>query len=325
MQHKLYSLILAFLFSSIGLNAADSMLASGQWYKVGVTETGIQKLTYNDLSSLGIDVDRINPKNIRVFHNGGGVLNELNAQPRFNDLMELPIFVAGEGDGRFDHDDYVLFYARGPVTWRLNQVKNEFVHVNNAYDNYSYAFITVDRGEGLRIQEASAPTGAADEDIDEFLDYQVYDDDNYNIIDGGRTYYADIIDGPGSLTKNFTFTNLKNELPCSVEVNLAGRNFQPASFQLYVNDVLLQTFMIKTTSAGSQSTFAYEASGGVVSTIAGNTVKVTLTHTGTSGTTSIGYIDYIEVTAWRALTSPDMRCFSAIPMPTTLPGPTNTY
>ena len=301
MYRKIVPLIVFFLLSNLGGHASDSKLATGKWYKVGMSETGIHRLTYNDLSSLGMDVDRINPKNIRLFHNGGGMLNEVNAQPRFDDLNEIPIYVAGESDGNFGHDDYILFYARGPVTWKYNSQNQAFVHVPNAYDDYSYAFITVDLGEGLRLQSASSPSGAADANVSEFLDYQCYDDDRYNIINGGRTYYGDIIEGNGSITKNFSFPNLKANRNCFIAVNLAGRNFQPASFQLHVNDILLKTFNITTTPGDSQHAFANEASEAMSFRASGNTVKVTLTHTGVASTTSIGYIDYVEVNAWRSL------------------------
>ena len=301
MHNRFFPLFLFLSLISIGSHAADSMLASGKWYKVGVSETGVQRLTYNDLSSLGIDVDHIDPRHIRVFHNGGGVLNELNAQPRFNDLMEIPVMVAGESDGRFDHDDYVLFYARGPVTWKYQSAKAAFVHVPNAYDDFSYAFITVDAGEGMRIQTASEPSGTSHATVNEFLDYQVYDEDRYNIVNGGRTYYGEIIDCNGSFMRSFNFPNAKSNRVCSVAVHLAGRNFQPATFQVLVDDVLLKTFNITMTSPGSQNTFANEMSGQVTCPVAGDVAKVTLKHQGVSGTTSLGYVDYIEVNAWRSL------------------------
>ena len=309
MQHRFLPLFLFLSLFSVGARAADSALSSGKWYKVGVSETGVHRLSYNDLSSLGIDVDHINPKHIRVFHNGGGVLNELNAQPRFADLTEIPVVVAGENDGRFDRDDYVLFYARGPVTWKYDSYKRAFVHVPNAYDDYAYAFITVDAGEGLRVQTATAPSGSVQGTISEFLDYQVYDEDKYNIINGGRTYYGDIIDGNGSVTHEFNFPNAKSNRVCSVAVHLAGRNFKPATFQLLVDNSLLKTFNITTTTGDSQHAFAYEDSGTVTCPVTGNDIKVTLKHQGVSGTTSLGYIDYVEVNAWRSLvfTGPEMQ------------------
>ena len=302
MYRKIYALFLFIsLFSALGAHAANSILSSGKWYKVGVPETGVYRLTYNDLSSLGIDVDQINPKNIRLFHNGGGLLGELNAQPRINDLQEIPIEVIGESDGHFDRNDYVLFYARGPVTWQYNSLRSAYEHVPNAYDDYSYVFLTVDLGEGQRLQTAGVPTGTTTVNVSEFIDYQVFDDDRYNIINGGRTYYGEIIDGNDSWTKVFSFPNLKTNRICSVAVELAGRNFKPASFQLYANDELLKTFNITTTSQGSNHTFAHEASGTATFQSSSNSVKMTLTHIGVAGTTSIGYINDLEINAWRSL------------------------
>ena len=95
--------------------AQRSAMAYGDWYKIGLPETGIYKLTYNDLTELGIDLANLDPRKIRVYHNGGGVLPELNAVSRHDDLVEVPIYVSGEADGKFDSGDYILFYGRGPV------------------------------------------------------------------------------------------------------------------------------------------------------------------------------------------------------------------
>ena len=280
----------------------NSVLSTGNWYKIGISESGIYKLSYSDLSSMGMDVDHIDPTHLRVYHNGGGVLNEINSQPRFDDLMEVPVFVSGESDGKFDRDDYVLFYARGPMTWSYNIRKESFEHRPNAYDDYSYAFITADLGIGKRIAMAEQPTGTGNTVVNEFLDYQVYEKDKYNIINGGRTYYSDIIDGNGAVTQDFSFKNAKLNRLCTVRVAMAGRNFRPASFQLLVNDVQIKSYSVPTTSAGSDKTFANEVFGRETANVTSDNIKVSLKHVGVSGTTSLGYVDYIEVNAWRSLT-----------------------
>ena len=286
--------------ASAGHFADHSVLSTGKWYKVGIAESGVYKLTYSDLSSLGMDVDRVNPRNIRVYHNGGGTLSELNAVPRIDDLMEIPIIVYGEADGKFDRDDYILFYARGPVLWKYVSGTQSYVHQSNAYDDYSYAFVTADLGPGQRIQTATAPDGVG-EIVNEFLDYQLYEKDDYNIINGGRTYYSDIIDGNGSLPLSFDFKNAKTNKNCKIKVNLAGRNFNPASFRLLVNNEQIQVFNITSTAPGSDHYFAYESSGTIAAAMTGDNLKVTLNHVGVSGTTSIGYVDYVSVNAWRSL------------------------
>lgn len=308
-MHKIsFSLFLVFLWGGFLVGqtvsntryAEHSVLATGKWFKVGISESGVQRLTYSDLSSLGMDMDRLNPRNIRVYHSGGGVLPELNATPRIDDLKEIPVVVYGESDGKFDRDDYLLFYARGPVVWEYDPSSRTYVHQPNAYDDYAYAFITADLGLGMRMETENSPSGSGST-INEFLDYQVYEKDDYNIINGGRTYYSDIIDGNGSLPLSFDFKNAKTNRDCKVNVKLAGRNFNPASFRLLVNDQLAHTFNLTVTSPGSDHYFAYETSGMVAANVTGDKIKVTLNHVGVAGTTSIGYIDYVTVNAWRAL------------------------
>ena len=279
----------------------SSVLSTGNWYKVAIEATGMQRLTYSDLSTLGLDVDRIDPRNLRVYHHGGGLLNELNSQPRFNDLVEVPVYVAGESDGRFDRDDYVLFYARGPVTWQYDSKEGCFVYRPNAYDNYSYAFITTDLGAGKRVETATAPSGSEIFDVTEFLDYQVHDKDNINLINGGRTYYGEVIEGTSSLPLNFTFQHARTNHLCMVSFGLAGRNFTPASFEVYVNESLLHSYPITVTSAASNKPFSYGVTGNLSGRVTGDVVKVVLKHIGVSGTTSIGYVDFVAVNAWRSL------------------------
>ena len=94
-----------------------SKLASGTIYKIAVTNTGVQKLDYNFLQSLGIDVDNIDPRTIQLLGQPGAALTERMNVPIPDDLLENHIFVAGEQDGSFDANDYILFYGVSPTTW----------------------------------------------------------------------------------------------------------------------------------------------------------------------------------------------------------------
>ncbi len=99
---------------------SNSVLSSGNWYKVAVNNTGVYKLSYDNLSELGMDVNSINPKHIRVYGNGGGMLSENVNVFRYDDLQENAIKVTGEEDGSFDSGDYVLFYAESPNEWEYS-------------------------------------------------------------------------------------------------------------------------------------------------------------------------------------------------------------
>ena len=95
----------------------NSVLSNGYWYKIRVNQTGINKITYDDLLNMGINVSSINPKNLRIYGNGGGMLPESNLISTYDDLQENAIIVVGEDDGSFDKNDYILFYGESPNTW----------------------------------------------------------------------------------------------------------------------------------------------------------------------------------------------------------------
>ena len=50
------------LASTVFSQASNSVLSTGSWYKLGVIEDGIYKITYNDLVSMGIPVASIDPR-----------------------------------------------------------------------------------------------------------------------------------------------------------------------------------------------------------------------------------------------------------------------
>ncbi|HZG01074.1 MAG TPA: hypothetical protein VEY71_08730, partial [Chitinophagales bacterium] len=131
--------------------AENSVLANGKWYKMGIQQDGIYKIDKAYLQSLGISTSSINPQNIRVYGNGGGMLPELNSAAQHDDLVENSIYVSGEADGQFNDDDFVLFYGQGPHRWKFDSTGQRFAHQQNVYSDYAYYFITVDLGAGKRI------------------------------------------------------------------------------------------------------------------------------------------------------------------------------
>ena len=133
-------------------NGHQSVLASGSWYKIAVSQEGIYKLSYQFLKSLGLDIDNLNPVNLRIYGNGGGMVPTANNLPRTDDLKENAIYVEGAGDGHFDRSDYVLFYGQSPVRWIYSNADKKFHHQVNLYSDSTYYFITTDLGAGKRIQ-----------------------------------------------------------------------------------------------------------------------------------------------------------------------------
>ena len=77
------------------LRGAEATVASSQ-YKLVVKDDGIYRLSYGDLQIAGIPVDTLDPRTFRIHHLG----------------QELPIYVSGEADARFDSTDTIYSYGQ---------------------------------------------------------------------------------------------------------------------------------------------------------------------------------------------------------------------
>jgi len=176
---------------NLNIYADSSVLAHGKWYKIKLNKTGVYKISYNDLISMGVDVENINPENIRIYGNGPGILPENNSEMRYDDLLENAIFVSGQEDGKFDNNDYILFYGQSQTIWKYNKFKSLYEHTNNLYSDYTYYFINFDLGKGKRIPVVESSVQPPDNYVRSFDDYRYYENDTVNLIKSGKAWYGE--------------------------------------------------------------------------------------------------------------------------------------
>ena len=188
--------------------ADQSVLASGNWYKIKLEQTGIHRITYNDLQGMGINPANIDPRNIRIYGNGGGMLPESLAEFRHDDLVENNIFVSGEADGRFDPQDYILFYGESPHKWAYQPFSQAFWHYQNIYSDYTYYFLTADLGPGRRIPGQPSSSQPPSVTVSKFTDYAYHERDLFNLVNTGRVWYGEVFDVTTAYDFNFSFPNL---------------------------------------------------------------------------------------------------------------------
>lgn len=274
----------------------NSVLDSGKWYKMSLPSTGMYKITYSELAEMGLPVASINPKNIRIYHNGGGVLPMLNSAERHQDLVEIPIYIYGENDGAFNENDYIIFYARGPLTWDYSN--GVYSRISNPYSDYSYAFLTADKGEGKRIQLAENIADETSVNVNSFLDYKLKEDNLYNLNNMGAAWYGDKYDATTSMSYNFNFPNIIESKKCNIKVDAASRNTVSQSyFDVRVNGSSVITIRFNKTSdgfgtAGSSNNIKFNS--------ATDNITVNLNYVKNASSSS-GWLDYIAINAWREL------------------------
>jgi hypothetical protein len=183
---------------------SSSVLANGNWYKIGITQTGIHKLTKSFFSSIGINPGTMDPTKLRVFGNGGKMLPELNSDQRLDDLEENAIQIVTADDGSFD---YALFYATGPTEWKrtytTKTTKLKFSAIKNLYSDTSFYFITLDAGTGTAKRIAKIPSSSQTPNVtSNSYDYYNYHEENtINFAKSGRSFYGEYFD----LTTSYRF------------------------------------------------------------------------------------------------------------------------
>lgn len=308
-------------------HAENSVLRSGDWYKIGVPRSGVYKLDQAALRSLGLPVGSLDPRRVQLYGNAMGLLPQANAAPRPDDLAENNILFVGNNDAVFDANEYFLFYAKGPHTWQASQPARaaalaqpglygllgeggRFKHINNFYSDTAYYFVTVGSRDGRRIPTAATPTRAATgAPVTTFLDRRFYEHDLVNILRSGRRWLGESFTNSAT-TRDFVFSGDGNPALADLvagdtlrlTVATASTALRGSTFTVALGGTTLGTQALAGIPNGSFTTIANEDFRTfTVATPGGLTdPKVTLSFASLdpSGT---GYLDYLELVVKRQL------------------------
>ena len=272
------------------------MLAQGQWYKIGITSKGIYRLDRSFFSDLGINVDGVDPRTIRIHGNGGGMLPQKIGDFPHDDLVENAIFVSGEGDGSFDQNDYVLFYGDSPHHWEWLQKEGRYKHYLNLYSDTTYYFLTFNQGTGKRI--STIPSESATNFTPTYTSkVSFHETDSYNPLLSGRSWLGENFDLVTDRTVSFNTPNLAPGSDVNLVYRLAARSTIASNFQIAESGNLIGSANISniTTSYGS---IYYRSKWGLIpipaSQIGDGTVDVDLSYS-KPNSSAVGYLDFLEV------------------------------
>lgn len=185
------------------VGTTQNPLSSGGFYKIKVDKSGVFKITTQFLKDNGMNPANINPKNFRIYGNGGIMLPEFNQDAKYSALQENAIQVVGEDDNVWNDGDYALFYAQGPNGYNLYNTTNgngfkraetrlndRSENVKNIYEDFSYYYINFDKGAGKRVQNVDLNIPATPL-ISRFDNYQVINNDQKNLLKVGRIWVED--------------------------------------------------------------------------------------------------------------------------------------
>ena len=307
-----------------------SNLSEGQLRKIAVSESGIYRMDYNYLKDqLSIDIDNIDPRQLKVLGNGGGMLPDANNLPRYEDVEEYAIYVSGESDGSFDPGDFILFYAQGPHKWIYNTSTKAFERQTNIYDFENHYFVKISPENGKRIQQNATIANTAFQTTT-FTDYQSFEEDKFNLLNdysgtqgSGVLWFGDRFNPTKDRTySNFNFPNIDTNTPASLRLKLAGRGPSSSSLRVSVGTETYTRSISRVDISDSEGTYARIATVYESFIPQNEQVSVKVNYP-LGGSDSEGWLDFIEVNASRRLimTGNSMSFRS----PTTADFPTSSF
>ncbi|RYU96051.1 type IX secretion system sortase PorU [Emticicia agri] len=294
--------------------AQSSVLSKGTWYKIATTQTGIHQINATFLKKAGIDLSKINPQHIRLYGNGGALLPQANNQSRTNDLIENAIEVTGENDGKFDDNDYIIFYAESPHTVFYDENKQRFSHQTNYYSDSTFYFLTVTDTKGLRVKNGT--TVQASQSVSTFDDFRFHELDRKNLISSGakelsgsgREWYGEAFGINTEQSFDQTIEGLVPGSAVKITTSAVATAYISTQLSLKLNNNSVGNLTFAPIRAGQ-----YDAKGiydikGIENTSTftsdiptGNALKLTYTYNKGNQSSATAYLNYFEIQSERAL------------------------
>jgi len=268
-----------------------SLLASGSWYKISVEESGIHKLSYEQLQDLGL----ANPATVRIYGSGASLLPEQYSQGYIDDLEVLPIYIHKGEDDIFGPGDHILFYAKGPVHWNFDEESGMYLHHLHTYSWKGYYFLTDGQGEADDPDDAVLSTGAPTHIVTsyDFLDF--HEDESYNLIHSGREWYGDVFSV--NLTEEYPFyiPGRVDGEQVNIRIAAAARSGVNSTFSISANNEQLGAISVSGTNLSHYtSTYAYESSEKFSYQPDMNELDITVTYNRPDGN-SQGWLNAISI------------------------------
>lgn len=270
--------------------AENSVLASGRWAKIRVSEEGIYELTAKDLKNMGFsDISRV-----KVYGYGGNPISPTftfsGSNALIDDLCEIATFRKGNS---------LLFFAEGTTEWSWLYASGVWGRSKNIFSNYSYYFVT-EGDNPLTIGEGESPAVTYDT-FDFTMGHAIHEKDEFAWYEGGAEFFEayDYINGN---SQNYTL-NLPNLLPdntgrLSVAFS-AGSPLRSSTLTTTLNETNLGSLTIASYSSLTESAREGRANYATTFTEEKNKVNLELT------ANTAGHLNYLIASYPRKLSGDD--------------------
>lgn len=277
-----------------------SSLQGTTFFRFKIRQEGMYKIDGRFLESniSNLNLTQVDPTRIRLFNNGGRELPRHIDDARPAGLKENAILIVDGGDGRFDRDDFILFYGRGVEGWEFDPDARRFVHYINHYEFDNLYWLTLDGsvdGKRMQIVASAQPGGAI---TDEYQGLAFVEEERSNPLNSGLNWFGEQFSVTDPVaTVNLDLPNAIANRQTDFNFRFAARNSGTHRFALQMNNVgfATATFNGNAPSQGQYinmgiRNFQFDATG--LLTPGTNTLQFRYTHNASFGQ---AFLDWFEM------------------------------
>jgi len=293
-------------------SAAPALLSAGTWYKLEVTDDGMYKIDATYLRSLGIEPSSLSSiTDIKIFGGNGRNLLESLSIPRSADLPQCAVwYVDNNNNGKFNDDDYVLFYGQGAVGWHYDPVQKSFGHHYNNYSNSNYYFLAIGVSAPLKVMAQTSLSVGSGAKVTQALGKILFKEEKFNFNLSGQNWVS------APLNNNSTRV-ITNKLPgwiAGTSVRYAfylfSRSNAEATFNIEESNTVIRTVSIAGMDNSYLNSPAADYAWGefseatVIPNLTDSRSNLEFTYQ-SSGSVASGFIDWVRIFYQQKLTAHD--------------------
>ncbi|MBO3700823.1 type IX secretion system sortase PorU [Roseivirga sp. E12] len=268
-------------------------MSSGKWVKMEFESAGVYKIDHNTLNEMGFVPAQLDPRNIAIYGNPGGMLPQDLSISRPSSLTENAIQVVGEDDGIFNESDFILFYVDEIETIGFDSSTERFNVTKNLYSDKNYYFITVKETNGKR-QSTIDNLGLNHPKVDWYNQLVFHEVDEVNLLTSGREWLGEQFSTQNIISFNHENLSLAPNQEINLSVNVLAQSFSSSSMNIELNSTLLGELnfgAIPNTQygiKGNSRTGDYQLSTNAIS---GSDLTLRFTYDQSGASNAVAYLD----------------------------------
>jgi hypothetical protein len=278
-------------------HAGTSVLRSGNWKKLAVTEEGVYRLDYSRIREMGFP----DPSTVVLYGNNRGQLSFRNEGNPPDDLRKIAVMTDKGADGVFNEGDYLLFYAEGTHRWAVDPETGEFSFLRHHYSDTAWYFLTSRAGDAAEIEQEETPAASPTRFSSATDIFIRHEREDVNLIRSGREWYQLVVPGMQNNTGS-GLTGLISTVRIKFTVRVLARSDTQTSFAFRQGSDVIRTIAIPPVNM-TDINGLYAESVAITDSVfpSSDSPSFSLAFSSGGNMSATGYIDYVDFRARASL------------------------